>query len=131
MNDLHDRLANTHNKWQGSAKRVLCVCSAGLLRSPTAANVLHDVWGHNTRSCGTSSFYALVVVDEVLLTWAQEVVCMDRGQESELQAHMDRAWGEGKRKPIRVLGVNDSFGWDDHTLREQIKDAYASFEAAP
>ena len=128
MNDTRERLSNTSNPWQGSAKRVLCVCSAGLLRSPTAANVIHQHWGHNTRSCGTSSFYALIVVDEVLLTWAQEVVCMDRGQESVLQAHMDRMWGECRRKPIRVLDIPDNSGWNDHGLRELIKDAYEAFE---
>ena len=35
-----NRLANTQNKYQGKYKKVLCVCSAGLLRSPTAALVL-------------------------------------------------------------------------------------------
>ena len=127
MNDLHDRLANTNNKWQGGAKRVLCVCSAGLLRSPTAANVLHQHWGHNTRSCGTSPDYALIELDEVLLTWAQEVVCMDAEQQGVIGVRLD---GLDLERPVRVLGIKDCFGWDDHTLRESIKDAYAAFEEA-
>lgn len=48
-----NRIANASNKFQGSYKRVLCVCSAGLLRSPTAALVLSkDPYNFNTRACG-------------------------------------------------------------------------------
>ncbi len=36
-----NRWGNIDNPYQGSAKKVLCVCSAGMLRSPTAANVLY------------------------------------------------------------------------------------------
>jgi predicted protein tyrosine phosphatase len=35
MSDLMNRLGNCKNYHQGKFKRVLCVCSAGLLRSPT------------------------------------------------------------------------------------------------
>ena len=65
---LMNRLANTHNHYQGDAKRVLCVCSAGLLRSPTAAFVLsQEPFGFNTRAAGIAEDFALIVVDDVLL----------------------------------------------------------------
>ena len=53
MNSNYNRLGNSRNIYQGKDKRVLCVCSAGLLRSPTAANVLHKEFGYNTRACGS------------------------------------------------------------------------------
>jgi len=128
MNDTRERLSNTGNIYQGSAKRVLCVCSAGLLRSPTAANVLHLHWGYNTRSCGASPHYALIMLDEVLLTWAQEVVCMDEDMGEQVGRMLERL---GMDKPIRNLCIKDCYGWDDHTLRERIKDAYEAFEELP
>lgn len=72
-----NRLANVNNPYQGSARRVLCVCSAGLLRSPTTAVVLaNEPFNYNTRAAGTSDEFALVPVDQALLTWANEIVCM-------------------------------------------------------
>jgi len=35
------RVDNITNPYQTKAKKVLCLCSAGMLRSPTIANTLH------------------------------------------------------------------------------------------
>ena len=65
------------NSFQGDYKRVLTVCSANMLRSPTMAHVLSaDPYNFNTRSAGTEP-YALIPVTEDLLMWADEVVCAD------------------------------------------------------
>jgi len=69
-------LHNCTNPYQGKSKRVLTVCSAGLLRSPTLANVLHKEFGHNTRSCGVHD-YALIQFDEVLGKWADLIVAVN------------------------------------------------------
>lgn len=69
------RSRNSRNQWQGPWPRVLCVCSAGLLRSPTLAWVLSNPpYNCNTRAAGSHKEYALVPVDKVLLEWAQIVV---------------------------------------------------------
>lgn len=73
LNALH----NASNPNQGGAKRILCVCSAGLLRSPTLAGELYKR-GYNTRAAGVHD-YALVLVDEVLLHWADEVIFVSAG----------------------------------------------------
>jgi predicted protein tyrosine phosphatase len=66
------------NPNQGPAKKVLCVCSAGLLRSPTLAWILsNDPFNYNTRAVGTSNEYALIALDEVQLQWADAVVFVD------------------------------------------------------
>jgi predicted protein tyrosine phosphatase len=66
------------NPNQGKAKKVLCVCSAGLLRSPTLAWILsNEPFNYNTRAAGTASDYALIVLDEVQLQWADAVVFVD------------------------------------------------------
>ena len=45
------------NEYQGDYKRVLTVCSANMLRSPTIAHVLSaEPYNFNTRSAGTAGF---------------------------------------------------------------------------
>lgn len=112
-----NRMANASNQFQGDAKRVLCVCSAGLLRSPTAAKVLGgEPWNYNTRAAGLVSDFALIVVDEVLLHWADEVVCMNEAQATELRSLTD--------KPVIVLDIQDNYRYMDPDLVEAIKSAY-------
>ena len=112
-----NRLANTKNKYQGSYKKVLCVCSAGLLRSPTAALVLsQEPFNFNTRSAGLNSDYALIQVDDVLLEWADEIVCMEKEQEEILL--------QTTMKPVICLDLEDDFEYRNPKLIELVKQAY-------
>lgn len=117
-----NRLANCHNYFQGSSKKVLCVCSAGLLRSPTAAVVLsQDPFCFNTRAAGITEEFALIPVDDVLLEWADEVVCMEKGHEVAIIAMMV----EGRRsKPVVCLEIPDDFEYMDPKLVELISNSY-------
>ena len=63
---------NCKNPFQGSEKRILTVCSAGLLRSPTLAWLLGQ-YNYNTRSCGVHD-YALIQLDDVLIHWADIII---------------------------------------------------------
>ena len=113
-----NRLANCKNVYQGAFKRVLVVCSAGLLRSPTAALVLsQEPFNYNTRAAGISEDYALVPVDEVLLKWADEVVCMSHDQEIALR-------GRGCAKTIYCLNIPDNFEYRNHELKNLIFKKY-------
>lgn len=71
---MMNKLGNCHNVYQGTEKRVLCVCSAGLLRSPTMARVLAETYNYNTRAAGMAEEYALIDVNDVLIEWADEIV---------------------------------------------------------
>lgn len=117
-----NRLGNCHNMYQGNAKRVLTVCSAGLLRSPTAAWILsNEPWSFNTRSCGYNDEYALILLDEVLLEWADEVVVMDQKQESVVHNMMENISsnrGFEFNKPVHVLNVPDNYSFRDPELVE-------------
>jgi len=76
-----NQLGVLFNAYQGKHKKVLTVCSAGCLRSPTAAHILSSgPWNFNTRCAGTSKEYAIVPVTEALVTWADVIVCMDSDQ---------------------------------------------------
>lgn len=72
-----NRIANCNNRFQTNRKRVLCVCSAGMLRSPTAARVLAENYDYNTRAVGCTQEFALIPIDEVLIEWADEIVFME------------------------------------------------------
>lgn len=122
-----NRLANCHNRYQGSHKRVLCVCSAGLLRSPTAAVVLSQPpFNFNTRAAGASQEYALVPLDRVLIEWADEIVCMDDEQAYEVRKIM-RDVPEVEEKEITILRIADSFRYRDPDLMRQIAEKYSAF----
>ena len=60
-----------NNSCQGMQKRALFVCSAGLLRSATAATIGSQM-GLNTRNCGTE-YYALIPLSANLIHWADTI----------------------------------------------------------
>lgn len=117
-----NRLANLQNIYQTAAKRVLCVCSAGLLRSPTTANVLHQKYGFNTRAAGITEEYALIPVDAALLAWADEIVWVE-------QTVYDNGWQNWsdliKHKRNIVLDIPDQYEWNHPELRALIEQQYA------
>jgi len=64
------------NSFQKDGKKVLAVCSSGMLRSPTIAYVLSgEPWNYNVRTAGTYEI-ALDPVTEELLNWADEIVVL-------------------------------------------------------
>jgi len=112
-----NRIHNVGNPHQGKTKKVLCVCSAGLLRSPTAAVVLSaDPFNYNTRAVGLSSEYALIVLDAVQIHWADEIVCMSEDQQ---QAIVKRT-----EKPVKNLSIPDRYAYRDPELMAMIREKY-------
>jgi len=59
---------------QGIQKKIVFVCSVGMLRSPTAATIGSKL-GLNTRSCGSSTL-ALIPLSANLIRWADWIVFM-------------------------------------------------------
>lgn len=114
-----NRLWNCRNPYQGSARHVLCLCSAGLLRSSTCANVLHREFGHNTRSVGLDKGHALILVDEVLIEWADEIVVMEAYMAEDLQKDYDLG-----NKHIINLDIKDSYNYMDEKLQKLILERY-------
>lgn len=120
------RIDNAKNPYQGDAKRVLCVCSAGLLRSPTAAKVLGAApFNFNTRSCGIEPSYALIVMDATLLHWAQEIVCMTLEQKDTIDWVLQELSITGKK--VICLMIGDSYAYNDPKLRRLIRNNYRKY----
>ena len=105
-------LWNCRNPFQGSEKRVLVVCSAGLLRSPTCAWLLSQ-YKYNTRSCGIHD-YALIQYDDVLEHWADEIVVMNPELVIDTMP----------KEKTTVLNIPDIFEYMDKTLQKRIKEEY-------
>jgi predicted protein tyrosine phosphatase len=117
-----NRLSNTTNPYQGDFKKVLCVCSAGLLRSPTAAWVLsRDPWNYNTRAVGYNEEYALMVLDAAHLAWADEVCVMDNTQKRVVENMMEEY---RLSKPVHVLNVDDDYAYRDPELVELLTNKF-------
>lgn len=120
MDDKETRLRNCRNAHQCDFKKVLCVCSAGMLRSATAAVVLaQEPFNFNTRAAGVSDF-AIIPVDEVLIEWADEIVVMELWHLFEIQKRFKT------KKKILVLGIPDQFGYRDPELMRLIEMQYKS-----
>lgn len=114
MYSLYSRIENATNPYQGAYKKVLCVCSAGILRSPTAAMVLtQKPFGYNTRAAGIEETYALIIVDKVLLAWADEIICMTKEQQLRLC--------EMTTKPVYCLDIEDNFEYRNPRLIKKIR----------
>ena len=109
------------NSYQGDYKRVLTVCSANMLRSPTMAVVLSmPPYDYNTRSAGTHSF-ALVPVTEDLLMWADEVVCADTEHALIIR---DKLMEYQLDKPIVNLRIPDNYEYRNPELIMMIRRRY-------
>lgn len=117
-----NQLYNCRNPGQGDYKKVLCVCSAGLLRSPTAALVLSQApFNFNTRAAGIEESYALIPVTEVLLYWADEIVCMTKQHQQMIQRKMDEF---RMTRRIVVLDIPDDYSYRQRELTQAIFAAY-------
>lgn len=111
---INNRLWNAKNPFQGTSKKVLCVCSAGLLRSPTLAWVLsNEPFNFNVRAAGSSKAFALIPVDEVLLAWADLVVFVNQENEEEVMEHFPQ---DMQDKEFLTLDIPDNFQFRDPTL---------------
>lgn len=119
-NVTRNRLGNSKNPYQGEFKKVLAVCSAGLLRSPTAAWVLSNApFNFNTRAVGANPEYAMVLLDAVQVCWADEFVVMDNSQKAQVLALCEEY---GWDKPVHVLNVPDNYGYREPELVEVLTE---------
>lgn len=101
---------NLTNPHQGAFKKILCVCSAGLLRSPTLAGVLWEK-GYNTRAVGANREYALVPLDESHIYWADIIVFVNK------ENHEEASWDlDFTHKDVIILDIPDKYPYRDAYL---------------
>lgn len=123
-----NRIHNVSNPYQGKFKKVLCVCSAGLLRSPTLAHLLSDdPWNYNTRAVGTDVGHALVPVELIHLVWADLIICMSGEQERFLK-EMKKSIKWKVRAKIVCINVPDAFAYREPALIELLKERIKEYK---
>jgi predicted protein tyrosine phosphatase len=115
-----NRIYNSTNPAQrpDKFKRALCLCSAGLLRSPTLSYILQSNFSRNCRAAGVVPAFALIVVDDVLLSWADEVWCVSDSVTQTLWALAEQNKWEGilANKTIITMDIPDQFEYMDDVL---------------
>ena len=110
------------NMYQGTASRYLFVCSAGMLRSPTAADVAAR-HGYNARSCGSAE-YALIPISVNLVHWANKIFFME---EENFLASEERFFGDWettkmlKEKSV-VWEIEDYYDRNSPVLRAKVEE---------
>jgi predicted protein tyrosine phosphatase len=118
---------NYGNIYQGPAKRALFVCSAGLLRSPTAARVGAIEFGWNTRSCGSHEEYALILLTAQLIHWADAIYFVnpdnyDRALNTFSSVQASPHTETELRKKAVVWAIEDDYSYNDPQLYQMIKE---------
>jgi len=116
-----NQLYNIHNEFQGTTKKVLTVCSAGLLRSATLQNLLIKEYGYNVRNCGTDESYALIPISEALILWADEIVFVNRSNFEQVEYEIKELSLLAK---CYVLDIPDQYGFNDPELVKICKEQY-------
>jgi len=118
--EIYELTCPFDNKYQGTASRYLFVCSAGLLRSPTAASVA-DSLGYNSRSCGSHS-YALIPISVNLIHWANKIFFVEENNYLEsLQVFFgDRETCKMIEDKSVVWDIEDYYDRNAPSLRNKI-----------
>lgn len=117
------RAGAVSNPYQGSDKRVLFVCSMGILRSATGARIYAN--RYNTR-CAGSWHDALIPLNNNLLSWAQEIVFVNRNNYEQVQRYMlDENMDLTSDFNVRVLDIPDRY---THMHPELIKAFHEQYE---
>ena len=117
------------NPYQGNRQRILFVCSAGLLRSPTGAHV-GTTRGYNTRSCGSAQHYALIPITVNLIEWAQTIVFVNR--ENKIQAldtFKNTGYDEDIERKSVTLDIPDQYEAFDYFLIQAFNTWFDEWEA--
>jgi protein-tyrosine phosphatase len=105
---------------QGNFKRVVFVCTGGMLRSATAAQWAASALDWNTRSCGTRDS-ALPPAHANLMEWADVIYCMEDHHRASLVSQFP--WAEQK---IQVLNIPDLFEYRHPTLVTMLERHFAA-----
>lgn len=124
---IFELTAPYNNPYQGNATRLLFVCSVGMLRSPTAADVATGM-GFNARSCGSDPV-ALIPLSANLIMWADEIVFMNReNYEQAIATFAHTGYEYDIESKKRFIHVDDDYDRDDPTLRTICWHALKEFE---
>ena len=103
------------NPYQGEYSRVVFVCTAGLLRSATAATIGAQM-NLNCRACGTSKD-ALIPLSLNLIAWADEIYFVNKeNYDQAMETFKDNEFAIDHLKWATVWSIPDVYPYMDPTL---------------
>lgn len=131
MNNLTQKIflltAPYDNQYQSIRTRLLFVCSAGMLRSPTGAHV-GSLRGYNTRSCGSSE-YALIPLSVNLIEWAEVIVFVNVENYDEAEKTFEPVgYVEDLMQKSVILEIPDNYEAFHPTLIRLFNEFFDKFE---
>ncbi len=101
---------------QTKAKRLLFVCSVGMLRSPTC-QVAASHLGYNARACGSAVHIALIPLSVNLINWAHRIIFMNRENFNEsLDTFNSVDYHTDIIEKGEVWNIADTYDWGDNVL---------------
>jgi predicted protein tyrosine phosphatase len=107
------------NPFQGKTKKVLFVCSMGILRSATAAHIYAGKY--NTRCAGTYDD-ALIQLSPILIAWADEIVFVNKeNYEAALSKYARNTTLVSKSM---VLNISDNYPYMAPELIKELEEQY-------
>ena len=118
--EIFELTAPYDNPHQGTAHRALFVCSAGLLRSATMAN-LYAKYGWNTRAAGSAE-YALVPVSANLLAWANQIYFVSRENYMAVRDKFAKTEYAEKIEQAVILNIPDIYEYGNPDLIKIIQE---------
>lgn len=128
MSISRNQLGVVYNSCQRNYKRVLTVCSAGCLRSPTAAHILSSPpFNFNTRCAGISQEYAIVPVTDALIVWANVILCMDELQQHDInmkQNSIAQQLTDFEYRQVINLDIPDMYDYRNPELVKMMTDKF-------
>lgn len=109
------------NPYQGTDKKVLFVCSMGILRSATGARLYAPKY--NTRTAGSWQD-ALVPITPILIAWADEIVFVNKENYEQVIKSLDSHAFEFVNNKSKVLDIPDQYPHMHPELIKAFKEQY-------
>lgn len=112
------------NEAQGRYLRVLFVCSAGLLRSPTAAKVAGEFNINARAAVGSLPYLALIPVSANLVVWADKLVFVNKENfEQTLEIFKEQPdFIETIKNKAIVWHIEDYYDYNSRMLQTVLRD---------
>lgn len=126
IKSTRNQIGNAKNYYQGSTKKVLAVCSAGILRSATLQNLLIRKYGYNVRNCGTASDFALIPLSEALVAWADVIVFVH--QDNYIESGLSQKEQQWLDKDVVVFKIEDDYEFNNPELVELLQKQWDLYE---
>ena len=115
---IRDITAPYDNPFQGTDLKLLFVCTMGILRSATAAN-LYAKKGYNTRCVGSSED-ALIPLSMNLIAWADHIFFVN--PENYKQAEKKFHFSHELVNKSQVLNIPDQFEYNAPDLIRRLEE---------